>query len=309
MEEQLDPSESKFRLHVPLQTSRSEWLEPPSNRRLKVLGHSCFLNEYNLPQPPPDMQGMPTTVRQYLLFDPLLESEARQLLSELIARMRVLAFQLQVSYEIPNPQWTETSRDIPTHNLAVPALISSHLTPHPVGLNAFSKSTRQAVSVLESILPTCPAISDERILAALDLANATRKETFPRSTFLSWLTIIDSLAIRKDRPADICLWLDEKIQEAESKKYESLSSALRGLKRESHGAAIKKLISRASHALGESQTEVKARQDLATKLYSTRSGLSHSATKVLDPNEVGEARDLSRFLVDAAIRHPCILDD
>jgi hypothetical protein len=45
---------------------------------LTVLGYACRLYEYNLPQPPPDMQGIPATVRQYLLFDPLPESEARQ---------------------------------------------------------------------------------------------------------------------------------------------------------------------------------------------------------------------------------------
>ena len=248
-------------------------------------------------------------VRQYLLFDPLPESEARCLLSELISRMRVLAFQLQVSYEISNPQWIETLTDHAVHNLTVPALISAHLMPHPVGLNAFSKSTRQAVNVLESLLGACPAVSDERIVAAIDLANATQKETVSRSIFLSWLTIIDSLAVRKDRPANICYWLEEKITEAKSKKDDGLLSALRGLKQESHGTAIKNLISRAGQALGENDAQVRARQILVAKLYKTRSGLSHSGNKLLDPTELGEARDLARFLVDAAIQHPRILDE
>jgi hypothetical protein len=138
MKAQSDSSEPKFWLHVPLQTTRSEWLEPPSDRSLRVLGYACRLYEYNLPQPPPDMQGIPATVRQYLLFDPLPESEARQLLNELISRTRVLAFQLQVLYEIPNHGWIEKREDHGLHNLTYPVLIASHLTPRPVGLDAFS---------------------------------------------------------------------------------------------------------------------------------------------------------------------------
>src|SRR5262249_27479732 len=158
------------------------------------------------------------------------------------------------------------------------------------------KSTRQAVHVLESLLVTCPAVSDERILAAIDLANTTTRETLPRSIFLSWLTIIDSLAIRKDRPANICDWLDKKIAEAKALKDHGLSSALGGLKQESHSTAIRNLISRAGTVMAENQTQVKERQDLALKLYRVRSRLSHKGTEILKGGEVGEARDLARFV-------------
>jgi len=40
----------------------------------------------------------------------------------------------------------------------------------------------QAVDFLESKLGACPAVSDERILAAIDLANACRKDSLPEST-------------------------------------------------------------------------------------------------------------------------------
>jgi hypothetical protein len=95
-------------------------------------------------------------------------------------------------------------------------LIPSHLEAKPVAAYAYCSSKRQAVDFLESKLAACPAVSDERILAAIDIANACRKDSLPRSIFLSCLTIIDSLATRKHRPADICNWLDEKIVEAKA---------------------------------------------------------------------------------------------
>ena len=162
--------------------------------RLTVLGHACRLAAQDLPQITPGMTGSPIAVRQYLLFDPLPESEARQLLDELISRMSVLAFKEQVSYEIPHA-WIEKIEDIGVHNLTAPALIPSHLEAKPVAAYAYSSSKRQAVDFLESKLGACPAVSDEHILAAIDLANACRKDSLPRSIFLSCLTIIDSLAL------------------------------------------------------------------------------------------------------------------
>jgi len=114
---------------------------------------------------------------------------------------------------------------------------------------------------------------------------------------------------RKHRPADICNWLDEKIAEAKAKNDDSLLSGLRGLRQESHGAAIKNLIGRAGRAMGENEAQAKARQGLAGNLYTTRSGLSHSGNKKLDPQEVGDAHNLARFLIDAAIQYPHILNE
>jgi hypothetical protein len=239
MKEQSNPSEPKFWLHVPLQTAHSEWLTPPAGERLTVLGYPCQLCVAVLPQAPSDMTGSSVAVRQYLLFDPLSESEARKLPDEMVSRMPVLAFKERVSYEIPNHAWIEKNEDHGIHNLTYPALIASHLKPQVTALYASSMTNRQVMDFLESKVAACPAVSDERIVAAIDLANATRREALPRSMFLSWLTIIDSLATRKKRPADICDWLDQKIAEAKPKNDEGLLSALGGLKQESHGDLLR----------------------------------------------------------------------
>jgi hypothetical protein len=309
MAEQSNPSDGKFWLHVPLQTAHSEWLTATGDGRLTVLGYPCQIREAPLPEVPNNMTGSPVAVRQYLLFDPLPEPEARKLLLEMVSRMPVLAFKEQASYEIPNHAWVEKRDDHGVHNLTYPALIASHLEPKLTGLSVLSSRTRQAVDFLGTKLASCPPVSDERILAAIDLANATKRESLARSIFLSWLTILDSLATRKDRPAAICDWLDEKIKEAKALKDHGLSSALGGLKQESHSAAIQNLICRAGAAMSENEEQVKERQDLAVKLYKTRSRLSHEGAEILAGGEVGEARELARFVVDAAIQHPHILDE
>jgi predicted ArsR family transcriptional regulator len=108
-----------------------------------------------------------------------------------------------------------------------------------------------------------------------------------RSIFLSHLIILDSLATRRERPTNIRKWLDEKITEVQEHKDDALASAIKNLKQESHGTAIKNLIERAGRAMGERGEEIKARQNLAAKLYAVRSGLAHSGTKTLDPENMG----------------------
>lgn len=309
MSEQSNSPEPKFWLHVPLQTAPSEYLSPPADGRLIVLGYPCSLRAPTSHEIPKDMTGSSVAVRQYLLFDPLPESVARKLLGELVSRIPVLAFKQQVSFEIPNSAFVTKREDHGIHNLTYPTLIASHLKPQITAGYLHSKSTRQAADFLESKLAACPPVSDERTLAAIDLANATKRESLARSIFLSWLTILDSLATRKDRPTAICDWLDEKIKEAKALKDHGLSSALGGLKQESHSAAIQNLIGRAGAAVSENEEQVKERQDLAVKLYKTRSRLSHEGVEILAGGEVGEARELARFVVDAAIQHPHILDE
>jgi hypothetical protein len=247
-------------------------------------------------------------VRQYLLFDPLPEAEARKLLDDLILRMPVLAFKEQVPYEVPHA-WVEKKEDVGVHNITVPALIASYLEPKAAGAYVYSSSHRGATDFLGSKLAACPVVSDERIRAAIDLANASRNENLPRSIFLSWLTILDSLATRKERPLNICNWLEEKITEAHKLKEPGLASALGNLKHESHSTAIRHLIEVAGRAIGEDQAHMKAQQALATQLYRIRSGLSHSGTTMLDPANVSDACALARFVLDAAIQYPNILEE
>jgi hypothetical protein len=151
-------------------------------------------------------------------------------------------------------------------------------------------------------------LDDERIRTAIELVIASRYDTLPRSVFLSQLTAIDSLAIRSDRPVDICAWLDEKIKEARQLNDNGLVTSLEHLKQGSHGAAIRNLVGRAAHAMGESEPAVTSRQRLAIKLYGIRSGLSHAGGATLTGENVEKARQLARFVIDAAVRFPAILN-
>jgi hypothetical protein len=59
---------------------------------------------------------------------------------------------------------------------------------------------------------------------------------------------------------------------------------------------------------GEKDAEVRSRQELAGKLYRVRSGLSHSGGTTFAPENVSNACALARFVIDAAIQYPDILD-
>lgn len=308
MSEQANQQESTFWLHVPLESIRGDWLKPPPDGRLTVLGHRCRLFARPLHNPGPDMTAPPMVVRQYLLFDPLAETEALKLLDDLKTRMPVLGYTEQIWYRIPGP-WTSRNEAHGVYDGPTPSFILSQFEPKPAWLDAHSSSHRFAADLLETKLPACPAVKDERIRTAIDLANASGQDSLPRSIFLSHLTILDSLATRRDRTKNICNWLDEKIVEANKLKESGLASALGNLKRESHGTAIKNLIKRAGEAMEESGAQIEIRQNLAVKLYALRSGLSHSGTQTLDPQNVSDARTLARFVIDAAIKCPSVLDN
>ena len=61
--------------------------------------------------------------------------------------------------------------------------------------------------------------------------------------------------------------------------------------------------------MGESGAQIEKRQNLAVKLYAVRSRLSHSGTQTLDSQNVGDARTLARFVIDAAIKCPGVLEN
>ena len=84
-----------------------------------------------------------------------------------------------------------------------------------------------------------PQVSDERLLAAIDLMGTVRYETLHRSAFLTYLTILDSLADRFERGSRVVAWIEEKIDEAKEFNDQSLISAIGNLKRSSHGSAIR----------------------------------------------------------------------
>jgi len=173
------------------------------------------LCERHLPNVDSLMCASTIVVRQWLVFDPVREADAVQLLNDLTARIPVLAMRENVALQIPDGPLQKSS---PEHkgvfNGPTPTLIPSECTPSPAWSEVHTSSSRDGKSVLGPLLAACPAIVDERVRTAIDLAIASRYDTLPRSIFLSQLTIIDSLAIRSDRPPDVCEWLKEKVREA-----------------------------------------------------------------------------------------------
>jgi hypothetical protein len=200
-------SEVLYRLYVPLETSEGEVLTPPADGRLLVLGRRSRINAQHEFRSPDVMVGPRNAIRQSLLFDPLPEAEARRLLDELLSLMPVLSFREQVTFYIPH-DWVEKNDVHGVHNLSQPALVRETFESRPTGGAVFSSSSRQASDFLETRLSECPVVTDERVRVAIDLANAARHETLARSRFLSWMTIIDSLALSDKRPNVVCDWLD-----------------------------------------------------------------------------------------------------
>lgn len=295
-----------YRLYVPLQASEGEFLTPPADGKLVVLGYTCQINAQPEFKPPPGMVGPRNAVRQSLLFAPLPEADARRLLEELVSRIPVLSFREQVTFHIPH-DWVEKDGVHGRHNNNQPALIPEEIESKPIGGSIFSKSDREAAHFLGTRLAECPVVSDDRIRTAIDLANAARHETLTRSRFLTWMTIIDSLADSCTRPDDICDWLEKKIAEAKRFNDRGLSSALSGLKRESRKTAIRNLVERAARTLGEAEDKIQERLGIADDLYDTRSRLSHTGGKPIPAKQIGTSRALCWWILDAVIRFPQIV--
>jgi hypothetical protein len=306
MDEHINESGSLFWLHVPLQTTRGAWLILPAlDGRLTVLGHPARLCE----RPLPDFGGLksmdPVVIGQFLLFDPISEGEARSIFRELVARMPVLSLRLGVSLRIPAGELHKSVGGF--FNGPLPSLIPADVKPNPVWAEGEITCYRDGADALRQ-LAACPAVHDERIKAAIDLAIGSHYDFLPRSVFLSLLTIIDSLAVQKDRPDTVRQWLEVKISEARSLGDQALISGLQQLKRTSHMSAVRELVGRAARAEGEQESEIKERQTRVAQLYKLRSGLSHDGKGGLDGTKVAEAREIAKFVLEAAIEHPGILD-
>jgi hypothetical protein len=246
-------------------------------------------------------------VRQALRFDPMPEATARQIFDELRARLPVLAFKRGAAISVP-----ETKLRVAEiihqgqHDFRFPTLIPSDLTPQPYGAGATSIGFEDAASTLATLV-TCLPVRDERLVTAVDLFVATKYETLPRSVFLTYLTILDSLAERLDRPSAVTMWIEEKLQEAKRFNDQSLESALGNLKETSHSSAIRELVGRAEKVLGSSPKEVQTQKSRARGLYQLRSRLSHAGGAPIPPQQIDQARLLVRRVVCAALDHPEIL--
>jgi hypothetical protein len=293
-----------FWLHVPLETTRGDWLKPPGDGRVTVLGKPARLLERDLPAPNSLASANTAVVKQWLLFDPLPESDAKLLLKDLRARFPVLALRQSAALRVGASALHVSPYAM--YNGPIPTLIPAHFTPSPIWAEATTTSYIDGLHALEVALNNCPSVTDDRVLAALELAIASRYDVLPRSVFLAQLTILDSLAERKERPAAIKEWLDHKIAEAQSLNDIGLISSLGNLKRGSHGGAVRELVSRAACASGLNPTEQKKMSDLASDLYRVRSSLSHAGGSTnLD---IEGARRLVSLVLNAAISNPSVLD-
>ena len=196
---------------------------------------------------------------------------------------------------------------IATYDGAFPALIPGHLVPAPSWTDPVGTCSWKAQDVLDWTLENSPPLTDERVLAALDLFIASQYDFLPRSLFLAKLTILDALAIRTKRNASAVAWIDQKIVEAGALFDEpGLISALQNLKNESNTESIRTLVKRAVVSLGGSQIEAKRQAKAVRKLYAVRSGLSHEGSAV--DLDLAGATQLARLVLNAAVRNPLILD-
>ncbi|WP_144152922.1 hypothetical protein [Paraburkholderia sp. BCC1885] len=245
-------------------------------------------------------------IKQWLLFDPLCELEARSLLADLRARIPVLSMNMGADFRIPVHECHVSS--LATYDGSVPTLIPAHLTPAPEWTDPMGSCNWKAKEVLEETLENCPSVTDARVLAALDLFIASQYDVLPRSLFLAKLTILDALATPAKRDAVTTAWIGEKLAEAEAFRDPGLLSALRNLKFESHTAAIRTLVRRAVVSLGGTQNEAERQAAATGKLYAARSRLSHAGTAVDVELDLGGATQLTRLVLNAVVGNPPILD-
>jgi hypothetical protein len=296
----------KFWLHVPLQTMQGKALRITGNGQLTVLGYTAKLHQRRTcPLPGAGL----ISIDRWLIFDPLPKTQAEVLLCELRLRLRVLSLRHRVTIVIPDSALTISPLEhAGCYNGPIPTLIQETTNPQPAWVDVGHTSLVDSKELFEVILPTCPAVEDERIISAIELGITSRYDTLPRSIFLSQLTIIDSLATRIDRSATTQRWLDEKIEEAAELMDTGLLSSLANLKQESHGSAVRELVGRAARALGADEAKVTSRQKLVNDLYRVRSGLSHAGGTSLNSAMLDQARELATLVIDAAIRYPAVLD-
>jgi hypothetical protein len=290
-------------LHVPFESRGSDRLGIVGNGRMTVLERPARLCQTEFPMAAPGSAGHTTGVVQWLLFDPMPKVDAEKLFIDLRARFRYWALQPTTALQISDRPLNVAAFAI--FNGPYPTLIPSRLIPQPAWLSAFGFQTFDGKGVLSG-LNTIPSISDERLLAALDLVGASRYETSPRSVFLTLLTIVDSLAVPSARPERIRDWLDRKIQASKMLGDQSLTTALGNLKQVSHTSAVRSLVARAATFKGCTSTQVRNLSKLASDLYGMRSKLSH-AGKSGKVDIVG-ARQLVAIVLEAACAAPTILD-
>lgn len=277
-------------------------LEAPPDKRVIVLGRPAQL----LDREPYVSFISPNAmvVKQWLLFDPMSEADARNVLADLRARIPVLSMNMGANFRIPVSDLHMSP--VAIYNGPRPTLIPAALTPDPAWFDAAGSCSWNGQDVLGTTLGNYPSVTDERLLAALDLYIASQYDYLPRSLFLAKLTILDALAAHTKRDDATIAWIDEKILEAHAFEDIGLAKALGNLKSQSHTTAIKALVSRAVLSQGGSEEDAEQRAVHAGRLYAARSKLSHVGSTV--NVDLAGATQLARFVLNAAINNPAILD-
>ncbi|WP_423194612.1 hypothetical protein [Cupriavidus sp. H18C2] len=298
--------QEKFWLHVPFEMYGGN-LSGSNGASLALLGHSAKLHVM------PALGEKPENARawlHWLMFDPMTEAEAQALVTSLRARIpafSVLVAAGNVVLSLPTSDIQKASTSASGGALYVGREICLGLAdrkPQPMWIEGYG-STSYTAALLAS-MNECPPVTDDRMLAALELWATASYEKLPRTKFLTYMTILDSLSTQAKRAEAIVHWIDAKIQEAHVLDDPGIVGALGNLRRVSHKAALKALVSRAADQAGLTAPDATVKIKLAGALYDTRSELSHKGGGArLDP---ASARDLAAFVLRAAITSPSILE-
>ncbi|WP_410866438.1 hypothetical protein [Paraburkholderia sp. SIMBA_027] len=244
-------------------------------------------------------------IKQWLLFDPMPESDARFLLVDLRQRLPVVSMNDGASFHIADGEPAVASD--PAYDGSQPTLIPGQLVPTPVWDDRAGSCNWDAKAVLEVTLADCPPVSDERVRAAMELYVTSQYDFLPRSLYLAMLTVLDGLATGSKRADRIAKWIDEKVSEAEEFNDQSLLDGLRGLKNGSHAAGIRALVKRAVLYLGGSEQEAARQANTVKRLYRVRSQLSHQSDTV--ELDLARATQLTRLVLNAVVSNPALLND
>lgn len=299
--------QEQFQLHVPFEMRGGD-LSQAAGASLTLLGHRATLYAAPAIGEPSDMAR---EWSHWLLFDAMNESDAQRLIKAL--RSRILALSVfagaagNVVFDIP----TSEPQKAPASAAGRAIFGGSQITLVPAGQISSPMwaggygAVRYSAALLEG-LNQCPAVSDERLLAALELWKAASYENLPRTKFLTYMTILDSLSTQAKRDEKVVRWIEEKIREANDLGDPGIVGALGNLRRVSHKAALRALVIRAANQGGQSGPDAAEKAKLAATLYDARSELSHQgAAGTIDADR---ARELTAFVLRAAIVSPSILD-
>ncbi|WP_175906016.1 HEPN domain-containing protein [Burkholderia seminalis] len=297
----------KFWLHVPFAMNGGT-LANAHGAALTLLGRRATLHVM------PALGESRESARNWihwLMFEPLTEPEARTLMASLRARVPALSvfagaagnvvLTLPIS-DIQKAVTSGTGRAV--YSGSEITLVPVEQVPSPSWIGGYGFSSYNEHLLVE--LNNCADVTDDRLLAALELWATASYENLPRTKFLTYLTILDSLSVQAARGEAIVKWIDAKIVEAEPLQDPGIAGALENLKRVSHTAALKALVARAADFQGLTSKERKEKIQLAGTLYRLRSKLSHQGSAAqFDP---AKARELVAFVLRAAIEKPAILD-